>query len=98
MHWTDKAIVLSLRKHGENSAVIRVFAHEQGVFAGVARAVHSKTSRGVLQPGNVVSANWQARLSEQLGTFRCELLEAHTAHIMQDAGRLAALTSACAMT
>jgi len=95
MHWNDTAIVLSARKHGETSAVVRVFAREHGVYAGVVRGAHSKANRGVIQPGNIVSATWQARLSEHLGSFKCELLEANAAHIMQDAARLAALTSAC---
>lgn len=95
MHWTDTAIVLSARKHGENSAVARIFAREHGVYAGVVRAVQSKANRGVIQPGNIVLATWQARLSEHLGNFKTELLEAHAAHLMQDAGKLAALTSIC---
>lgn len=97
MHWTDTAIVLTVRKHGENSAIVRVFSREHGVFAGVVRGIQSKTNRGIIQPGNVVSANWQARLSEHIGTFKCELLEAHAAFIMQDSGKLSALTSACAI-
>ncbi len=97
MHWTDAAIVLSTRKHGETSAVVRVFARQHGVSAGVVRGIQSKTNRGVIQPGNIITATWQARLPEHLGTLRCELLEAHAAHLMQDAARLAALSSACAI-
>jgi len=97
MHWTDTAIVLSARKHGENSAVVRVFARRHGVFAGVVKGATSKANRGVIQPGNIVSATWQARLSEHLGLFKCELLEANAALIMQDAARLTALSSACAV-
>lgn len=97
MHWTDTSIILSARKHGENSAVVRLFARGHGVYAGVIRGAHSKANRGVIQPGNIVSATWQARLSEHIGSFKCELLEANAAHIMQDAARLAALTSACAV-
>ncbi len=96
MQWADAAIILSARKHGESSAVVRVLAREHGVFAGVVRSANSKNNRGIIQAGNVVSANWQARLSHQLGNFKIELLEAHAAHIMQDSARLAALTSACA--
>jgi DNA repair protein RecO (recombination protein O) len=97
MHWTDTSIVLSARKHGENSIVARLFAREHGVYGGVIRAAHSKTNRGIIQPGNLVTATWNARLSEQLGTFKTELLEANTAHIMHDSARLTALTSACAL-
>jgi DNA repair protein RecO (recombination protein O) len=98
MHWSDASIILSARKYGENSAVVRVLAREHGVFAGVVRGASSKNNRGIIQSGNVVSSHWQARLSQQLGSFKLELLEAHAAHIMQDAGKLCALTSACALT
>ena len=98
MHWSDAAIILSSRKYGENSAVVRVLAREHGVFAGVVRGANSKNNRGIIQSGNVVSANWQARLSQQLGNFKIELLEAHATHIMQDSAKLATLTSACTVT
>ncbi len=97
MQWADAAIILSSRKYGESSAVVRVLAREHGVFAGVVRGANSKNNRGIIQAGNVVSANWQARLSNQLGSFKIELLEAHAAHIMQDSAKLAALSSACAI-
>jgi DNA repair protein RecO (recombination protein O) len=97
MQWADAAIILSARKYGESSAVVRVLTREHGLFAGVARGANSKNNRGIIQPGNVASANWQARLSAQLGSFKLELLEAHAAHIMQDAAKLASLTSACAL-
>ncbi|MDE3016172.1 MAG: DNA repair protein RecO [Pseudomonadota bacterium] len=97
MHWNDTAIVLSARKHGETSAIARVFTHERGVYAGVIRGIHSKANRGIVQPGNIVNAGWQARLSEHIGTFKCELLEANAAHLMQDATRLAALSSICTL-
>lgn len=97
MQWADAAIILSARKYGESSAVVRVLTRERGLFAGVARGANSKNNRGIIQPGNVISANWQARLSAQLGSFKLELLEAHAAHIMQDAAKLAALSSACAL-
>ncbi|MEQ1705990.1 MAG: DNA repair protein RecO, partial [Rickettsiales bacterium] len=98
MHWSDAAIILSSRKYGESSAVVRVLAREHGVFAGVVRGANSKNNRGIIQSGNVVSSQWQARLSQQLGTFKLELLEAHAAHIMQDDGKLAALSAACTIT
>ncbi len=98
MHWNDASIILSTRKYGESSAVVRLLAREHGVFAGVVRGANSKNNRGIIQPGNVVSSQWQARLSQQLGSFRLESMEAHAAHIMNDAGKLAALTAACTIT
>ena len=97
MHWTDNSIILSARKHGETSAVVRLLSQSHGVYGGVIRGANSKTNRGIIQPGNVVEATWNARLSEQLGTFKCELQQANAAHIMADSGKLSALTSACAL-
>lgn len=98
MHWSDASIILSSRKYGESSAVVRVLAREHGVFAGVVRSANSKNNRGIVQSGNVVSSQWQARLSQQLGTFKLELLEAHAAHIMRDEAKLAVLSAACTTT
>ena len=97
MQWTDAGILLSTRKFGETSAVVRVLAREHGVYGGVVRGAHSKINRGIIQPGNVVSASWNARLHEQLGTLKLELIEAHTVHIMAHPAKLAALTSACSL-
>ena len=95
MQWFDNAIILSSRRHGENSAVLRVLTYEHGVYAGVLRAANSKNQRGVAQSGNIVSATWNARLPEQLGTFKTELLVPNAAFFLSDGLRLAALLSAC---
>jgi DNA repair protein RecO (recombination protein O) len=97
MHWSDEAIVLSIKKHGESSAVMRVLAKTHGVYGGVVKGASSKSNRGILQSGNVVSVNWNARLSEHIGTFKAELLEPVAAYLMSDALKLSALSSACAL-
>jgi len=97
MQWSDVSIILSTRKYGETSAVVRVLTRDHGVFSGVFRGAYSKNNRGILQAGNVVSAAWNARLAEQLGTFKLELMEAHAAHIMHDGAKLSALSSACSL-
>lgn len=97
MQWSDESIVLSARRHGETSALVRVLTREHGVFAGIAKGAQSKSSRGLYQPGNLVSAAWQARLAEHLGLFRCEMKQAVAAQVMDDALKLAALSSVCAL-
>jgi DNA repair protein RecO (recombination protein O) len=97
MQWTDDAILLSVRKFGESKALVRVFACNHGVNAGIVRGGTSKTVRGILQAGNAVNVTWQARLSEQMGTFKVEPVQSFTAFAMQDKLKLAALTSACAL-
>ena len=97
MEWRDDAIVLAMRPHGESGAVVSLLTREHGRHAGLVRGAQSKANRGVLLPGNRVSALWRARLAEQLGSLKCELVAATAALAMEAAGPLAALTSACAL-
>lgn len=97
MEWTDEGIVLGLRRHGESSAVLTVFTRHHGRHGGLVRGVTSKRLRGALQPGNRLQISWRGRLEEHLGIFDVELLDSHAAALMMDAGKLAALTSACAL-
>ena len=97
MEWRDEDILIALRRHGETSAILSLFTASRGRHAGLIQGAQSKRLRGVLQPGNRVAVTWRARLEDQLGTVSVELEGAHAARLMDDAGRLAALTSACAL-
>ncbi|MEZ5829200.1 MAG: hypothetical protein R3D01_12840 [Hyphomicrobiales bacterium] len=57
------------------------------------RGGRSRRIRPVLQPGNLVRVTWRARLSEHLGGFNVELMEAHGARALDDARALAAIGS-----
>lgn len=95
--WTDTALVLSARPHGESGAVVSVLTEQKGRQAGLVRGGQSRSMRGVLQPGNMVSVTWRARLEEHLGGMTAELVKAHAALIMDDQLRLAGLASVCAI-
>ncbi len=97
MDWQEDGIILSVRKHGESSAILNVLTESKGRHAGLVRGGSGKRLRGVLQPGNKVQASWRARLPEHLGNFTIEPLHAYAAAAMADADRLAALSSACAL-
>ncbi|WP_259779646.1 DNA repair protein RecO [Aestuariispira ectoiniformans] len=97
MEWVDEGIVLGLRRHGESSAILTAFTRRHGRHTGLVRGATSKRLRGVLQPGNRLQLSWRGRLEEHLGHFEVELLDSHAAALMLDAGKLAALTSACAL-
>ncbi len=97
MEWTDEAVVLSSRRHGENAAIVQLLTRERGRHAGLVRGGAGRRARGVLQPGNRVSAVWRARLAEHLGTLTCELVHGGAAGLLDDPLRLAALTSAAAV-
>jgi DNA repair protein RecO (recombination protein O) len=94
MQWSDRGIVLSVRRLGENSGVVHLLTPSHGLHAGVDKGAFGSRRRGVYQPGNIVAAHWQARLSEHLGMFSCELVEATAAYLLDNRRKLAALTSA----
>ena len=97
MEWTDEAIVLDCRRHGENAAIVTLLTPTQGRHAGLVHGGMGSKSRGLYQPGNQVRATWRGRLAEQLGTYTAEMITPHAALLMDDALRLSGLMAACAV-
>ena len=94
MQWLDTGFVLSVRRHGETSAIVHLLTAGHGRHAGLVHGGAGRRLRSVLQPGNEVRAAWRARLSEHLGTFAVELERARAAGVLDDPLRLAALAAA----
>ncbi len=97
MQWRDAGFLLSARRHGESAVIAELLTHEHGRHLGLVRGGQSPRLRATLQPGNEIVVVWRGRLSEHLGFFACELVHAHCARLIDDAGRLAALSSAAAL-
>lgn len=74
MRIETRAIVLAVRKHGENGAVVRALTPEHGLLAGYVRGGRSRALRPVLIPANVVIADYRARVCEQLAALTVELV------------------------
>lgn len=94
MDFTDTAFVLSARRHGEGDLILSCLTRAHGRHLGLVRGGASRKQRPAFETGNALSLTWRARLSEQLGHFQAELVEANIAHLMDDADRLAALSAA----
>ncbi len=95
--WSDEGIVLAVRRHGENAAIVSLLTRAHGRRAGLVRGGTGKRARGVLQPGNLVAARFNARLEEHLGHYQCELLRGHAGAAMASGTALARLAAACAV-
>jgi DNA repair protein RecO (recombination protein O) len=93
MEWNDEAIVLHVRPHGETSAVLEVFAREQGRYLGLVRGGRSRRLRPLLQTGNQLRVEWRARLAEHLGFFTVEMGEPFAARALDDRMALAGITT-----
>mgnify|MGYP000695554556 CR=1 FL=1 len=87
MEWRDHGILLSMRRHGENSAIIDVFTEGHGRHAGIVRGGASRKLAPVLQPGAQLDLTWRARLEEHLGSYHAEPLRSRAAAALS--GRLA---------
>lgn len=97
MEWRDEAIVLAVRRHGESAALASLLTRTHGRHQGLVHGGGAKTGRAALQPGNRLAVTWKARLAEQLGSYGCELTSAHGTLWLDDAARLAAISSLCAL-
>ncbi|MBU6475450.1 MAG: DNA repair protein RecO [Alphaproteobacteria bacterium] len=97
LEWQDEGIILSVRAHGETGGLVSLLTRGHGRAAGYVYGATSSRMRGVLEPGNLVSARWQAKSPEQLGNFTLELEKSAAADVMDDPLRLTALQSACVL-
>ncbi len=95
MDWQDEGVILSARRFGERDAIVSIMTFEHGRHAGLVRGGAIK--RGVLQPGNHVTCEWRARLSDHLGAFRIEPVAVLRVSVIDDPLRLTAVGSICAL-
>jgi len=88
MEWSERALVLGVKKHGETSVILEAMTRDHGRHVGVVRSGRSKTMQPVLQPGNEVLVTWRARLEEHIGAFSVEPLILRTHLLMSEARAL----------
>jgi DNA repair protein RecO (recombination protein O) len=93
MEWTDDAIVLSVRPHGETSAILETLTRSHGRHLGLVRGGASRRTKPVLQPGNSVQLHWRARLNEHLGSFTAELTKARAGGMLDSREALTGLNA-----
>ncbi|MFT3986529.1 DNA repair protein RecO [Aestuariivirga sp.] len=98
MEWRDEAIILSVRRHGETSAIVEVLTADHGRALGLVRGGRSRVQRPILQPGNQVTVKWRARLEEHLGNFTFEPISLRAGPIMEEPFRLAGLSTLAALS
>jgi DNA repair protein RecO (recombination protein O) len=97
MEWSDDAIVLSLRTHGESSGILEALTRSHGRHLGLVRGGSSSKGRATLQPGNRVKVTWRARLSEHLGVYTVELARARAGDIFEQRAALCGLNALSAI-
>lgn len=96
MDWRDEGILLSMRTHGETSAIIEVMTAAHGRHMGVVRGGASRKMAATLQPGTGLTLEWRARLDDHIGSFTVEPQKSR-AHLLGDRLALAGLMAVCAL-
>lgn len=97
MDWRDQGILLTSRRHGENSAIIEVFTPSHGRHAGVVRGGTSRKIAPHLQPGAQLDLFWRARLEDHIGSFQVEPVRSRAAAALGDRLSLAGLNAVTAL-
>lgn len=94
MKFNDHGIIISLKKYGENSLIVKVFSQNHGVYRGFVRSVKSSKDKVNYQIGNLISFEHRARIEENLGQFfAVDLVKSYGGKIMFDPLRLACINS-----
>jgi DNA repair protein RecO (recombination protein O) len=97
IEWRDEGAILSVRPHGETSAIAEVFTAAHGRHAGLVRGGAGRRLSPVLQPGTQVEVVWKARIDDHLGAFVIEPLRSRAAVVMSDRVALAGLNGIAAL-
>jgi DNA repair protein RecO (recombination protein O) len=72
MQWSDEAVILGGKPHGETSLILEVLTRGHGRHLGIVRGGRSRRMAPTLQPGNLAEVTWRARLESHLGSFAVE--------------------------
>jgi DNA repair protein RecO (recombination protein O) len=97
MEWRDEGVILSARRHGETNVIAEILTAHRGRCLGLVRGGRSRQQRPVLQPGNIVTVHWRARLEDHLGIFLLEPLALKAGGILDDPFKLAGLSTMTAL-
>ena len=84
MQWTDEAVLLSARPHGETALLVTLLTREHGRHAGLVQGGQSKKHRPAWQTGTLFEVKWQARLADHLGGVAGEARTAYAARWLDD--------------
>jgi len=96
-YWSDQGIVLSARAHGEGGAIVALLTENHGRHAGYVHGGMSSKKRSTIERGTVVQAEWQSRVSDNLGSYALESERGLSINVLDDGLKLKSLLSACAL-
>lgn len=94
MKFEDCGIIISQKKYGENSLIVKVFSQHHGIYRGFVKSVRSKKDKVIFQIGNLISFSYHSRTDENLGQFSAvDLMRSYCSRIIFDRLKLDCVNS-----
>lgn len=85
MKFSDQGIIISIRKYGENSLLLKVFSNNNGIFSTFVKSAKSSKDKVIFQIGNLISFEYRTRIEENLGQlYYVDLIKSYCAKIIFD--------------
>lgn len=97
MEWSSPSIILNTRPFGETDGIVSVLSLKHGLYSGLVKGMISRRQASIWQIGNFVTATWSAKLSDQLGYLKGELVRANFAFLSPFPLAFSIMTSLCAV-
>jgi len=89
MNFRDEGIIISSKKYGENSLIVKVFSRDHGIYRAFVKSAKSRKVSASYQVGNLISFEYRARLEENLGSLSAvDLISSFCSRIIFDQFRL----------
>ncbi len=98
MKFSDEGIIISTKKYGENSLIVKIFSRNHGIYRSFVRGAKSKKTNAIYQVGNLVSFEFRSRIEDNLGSFfSVNPISSYCSRIMFDQFRLNCVRSLFSM-
>ena len=97
MNLTDEGIAIGVKKFSDSTNLMKILTKDNGIYSGLIRIKKNQGNSVVNIPGNTLSVNWRARLSEHLGFFNTELIKSRSSNYLNSSINLEVLNSICSL-
>ncbi|MDN5247861.1 MAG: DNA repair protein RecO [Wolbachia endosymbiont of Tyrophagus putrescentiae] len=79
MRWQDEGAVIATKNYGDKNLILSLFTQNHGKHRGMVRIANNK-----FQVSNILHVEWSGKLPENLGFFKCELIESPFHYFFHD--------------
>lgn len=94
MKFNDQGIIISQKKYGENSLIIKVFCQNHGLYSAFIKSAKSAKNRSIFQIGNLIAFEYRARNEDNLGQFyNVDLIKSYCSSILFEPYKLNCVNS-----